>query len=150
MKTENKYCYEDIFNIGILKAGHIYKILTRLEFDAGNIDEKYYFFIFNDSLKYSITSLRMSSEKFVCCGIFNQPKINSRSISFDLIDFLKKAKVPHLRKNFVYNGFDSIEYIYLQMFTEFRITNEILKSKFHIYEKRDRYLLMQKIEEGKD
>jgi len=148
MNTEDKFSYEDVFNIGVFKPGHIYKILTRLNFDAGNIDEKYYFFIFNDSLKHSITSLRMSSEKYVCCGQIAQPKINMNTISSDIIDFLKKAKAPHLRKNFVYNGFESIEYIYLQMFTDHAITDEILESKFHIYNRRDRQLVLKRLEEG--
>lgn len=149
MKTEQKYTYEDVFNLGIFKPGHIYKILTRLEFDAGNIEEKFYYFIFNDSLKHSITSLRMSSEKYVCCGQFPQPKLtNNNQICFDLIEFLKKAGVPHLRKNFMYNGFESIEYIYLQMFTCFPICNEMLKTQFHIYEKNDRLAIMKKLENG--
>ena len=152
MKSEDKllkYSYEDVFNIGVFKPGHIYKILTRLDFDAGNISEKYYFFIFNDSLKHSITSLRMSSEKFVCCMPYSQPLNQSTNqISLDIIEFLKKAKVPHLRKNFIYNGFESIEYMYLQMFTNNKITDEILESRFHIYEKTDRKAVMQRLEEG--
>ena len=150
MTTEAKITFEDVFNIGILKPGHIYKILTKLEFDAGNIDKKYYYFIFNDSLKHSVSSLRISNEKYVCCGQILQPCFSNKdySICFDIVEFLRKANVPHLKKNFIYNGFESIEYIYLQMFTDFPIDDEMLKSKLHIYERKDRRSVLLKLGEG--
>ncbi len=70
---ENRLSYLDLETIGIRKSGHIYKILTRIEFDAKNIDENLSFLVnYNNFNKNSISNsqinVRMSEAKFMCCG----------------------------------------------------------------------------------
>jgi len=151
MNTNDRLYYEDIFNIGIHKAGHIFKILTQLEKDAELISDKIYFTIFGNytNNRYSLQSLRISSEKYVCCGTFNHIKTTKNKLSKDIIDFLKRMSLLESRKNFIYNGFDSIEYLYLQMFSFYPITDNILKDNFHIYDRNSREVILKQLNEGK-
>ena len=48
----------------------------------------------------------------------------------------------HLHNNFYHNGFDLINFVILQMFTKFVINDDIIQKSFHIYNKKDRYLVL--------
>ncbi len=152
MKEKHKISYNDILHLRISKPGHIYRILTKLEWEVGNINNKLGYLL-NDPLKFSSGSLNLSIEKHPFCYIFNEtnctPKNTLDGIRLNLNEFLQKSGIAHLRKNFTYNGFESMTFIYLQMFTEFPITKEILKSKLHIYERKDRVAVLKALEIGK-
>jgi Ulp1 family protease len=137
--------------IGIKKSGHIYRILTRIQFDAKLINQNLGFFIKNQikfnlnlnensfDLSHSTSSLRVSDPKLVCCA-FKPNKLNVSKIKneIDLIKFLEKFLLKKYEKNFIFNGFDSLEYIFLQFFSSCKFDEEVLESKLHIYEAADR------------
>jgi hypothetical protein len=145
--------YKDIESLDIRKSGHIFRILVKLEFDAKLIDENLYFIIFNNINKNSISScnLKISQEKYVCCGIGNTITLHQRihkeseRFNFDLIPWLKQIHLPHLRKNFIFNGFDSMEYFILQMFSSYPITDEILEECLHIYNRKERRTILNQL-----
>ena len=156
MNTNDRLYFEDIFNIGILKPGHIYKILTQLEIDSNLISEKIYYALFNFNNcvnnRNSLQSLRISSEKYVCCRTNSLTNVRNKKskISTDLVEFLRKVNQVESRKNFIYNGFESIEYIYLQMFSFYPITDTILKENFHLYDRNARDVIIKQLNEGKN
>ena len=157
MNTNERLYYEDLFNIGIHKPGHIFKILTQLELDASLISDKIFYTLFNKFNNYSnnrnsLASLRFSGEKYVCCGTLSTINLNVKrtrnKLSSDILDFLKRSNLLEVRKNLMYNGFDTIEYMYLQMFSYYPITDEILKDNMHIYDRTIRDNIMKRLNEG--
>lgn len=163
-----KLSYEDLEKIGIKKPGHIYKILTRIEFDAKLINQNLDIFINTQSqydsnkldITHSTSSLRISNPKTVCCAFKTSNNINtsnkkhlckknssnSNSNSsnnkprndIDLLKFLEKYKLKKFERNFIFNGFDSMEYIFLQLFSSFRFDEEMIENRLHIYDVNDR------------
>jgi len=147
--------YEDLEKIGIRKPGHIYKILTRIEYDAKLINQNLSFLVksqinpifpnFENNLDVtkSMSSLRVSDAKVVCCSL-KQNKLNANKLKneFDFHKFLDKYKLKKYERNFSFNGFDSLEYIFLQFFSSFKFDEEILENKLHIYEQSDRIKIL--------
>jgi hypothetical protein len=149
--------YKDLEGIGIRKPGHIYRILVRLEIDARVIDEGVCKILLeNHSRSVSISnnmpnfSLKVSSEKNVCCG-FTKTQINTHKTvdlnlnRYDLINWLKIANVSQLRKNFLHNGFDSVEYLIIQMFSSFPFDDQLIEDCLHIYNKKERKLILSQL-----
>jgi hypothetical protein len=139
----NKPNFEDIESLGIKKPGHIYKILTRLELDSKLIDERYYFLIFEGRIPSS-SYLRFSREKFTCCTGMDK-NIDSDFKKIDLNIWLKKLNLTHLKKNFIHNGFDSIQYIILQMFSFNPLTDQMVEESLHIYDKKERTTILEQL-----
>ncbi len=155
--------YEDLERIGIRKPGHIYKILTRIEFDAKLINQNLAFFVKSqiqnfESNNYennnlntnninhnnldvtnSTGSLRISGAKMVCCSYKNKNVTSKNNNDFDFQKFLEKHKLKKNEKNFIYNGFDSLEYVFLQFFSvNYKFNEELLETKLHIYDSVER------------
>lgn len=152
-EPDNKLTYFDLENLGIRKAGHIFKILTRIEFDAKNIDQNLSFLINHininkNSVSNSQLNLRISDTKFVCCGFTKEDKKQAdtdKPQNLDLIAWLKYVNLPHLRKNFLHNGFDSIEYLLLQCFSIYLVDEALLENYMHIYNKSDRKRILSQL-----
>ena len=150
---ENKLNYLDLENIGIRKPGHIFKILTRIDFDSKIIDQNLQFLInssnFNkNSQSNSEINLRMSGNKFLCCGMEKEKKFQDtpeKPQNFDLIAWLKFVNLPHLRRNFLHNGFDSIEYLILQCYSNYSVDEDLLENYIHIYCKSDRKKILSQL-----
>lgn len=150
----NKLSYLDLENMGIRKPGHIFKILTRVEFDAKLIDQNLLFLVNSgmlnkNSVSNSQINLRMSEAKFVCCGL-NKDTINKQEQSekpqnLDLIGWLKYINLPYLRKNFLHNGFDSIEYLILQCYSIYLVDDALLENYLHIYNKAERRKILSQL-----
>lgn len=154
-EIRTRLTYSKLEEAEIKKPGHIFRILTKLEADSKQIDELYYSGIINNPNKNSMSScnLRISDEKMVCCGLGSVgTNSNSRKRSdkfklyYDLLPWLKSINLSHLRKNFVYNGFDLLEYFILQMFSSNPINDHILEECLHIYSKRDRKIILNQLE----
>lgn len=161
--TQTRITYKDLEEMGVRKPGHIYRILTQLEIDAKMIDENLVTLILKTNLGMSKGSnntgvscnLKISSEKTVCCGIFEVHKvgecpknlaIGSNPFShFDLISWLKKINLPYLRKNFIHNGFDSIEFFILQMFSLNPFDDAMIEDSLHIYNKKERRTILSQL-----
>ena len=150
MRNQTKINYEYIENLlKIHKSGHIYRILCKLEVDGGNLENKICDFLVGIG-NTTIDSNLMDNNKAIhtrnkgCCGkCFNccegkKPLVEKR----DLMAFLKKYNILHLYDNFFHNGFDLINFVILQMYTKYSINDEIIKKCFHIYKKKDRYLVL--------
>ena len=146
--------YNDLEEIGIKKPGHIYRILIKLEIDAGIINNDLFSYI-TDKINFnSITStLAMTSSVngIFCCGIRlcpndnynNKKRIKNNSIYFnDLNSFLRVNDIIRLKGNFIHNGFDRIEFIVIQQFTKYAFDKKILNEHLHIYIDRDKIKLL--------
>jgi hypothetical protein len=140
---DNRLTYEDIEVLGIKKPGHIFKILTKLELDAKILDENLYFLIFGNT-KTSL--LRISSEKTTCCGFTTErTNVTNDLMKIDLVSWLRKIGLMHLRTNFVFNGFDNIQFFILQMFTAYSIDDNIVENCLHIYNKKERNIILEQL-----
>lgn len=146
--TETKLRYEDLENIGIKKSGDIYRILIKLEMDAGLIQESICQFILpntkinnlNDTTFINSNqniNLKISNE--YCCGCFSAKNIDNKK---DLKSWLRKNNIFHLYANFIHNGFDSLDYVMIQMYSTTPFNNDILENCLHIYEEGERTVLL--------
>ena len=146
----NKINYEDLISIGISKPGHIFRILSRIEYDANLIQENLSFILnrgkHNDLLKNSIYILK---NQFVCCAS-TKNRYNHNSFEMSLPEWLLKINMEHLRKNFSHNGYDSMEYLLMQMFSSYTIDDNFLENHLHIYENKDRILVLRELEKNVD
>ena len=138
---------ESLFKLD--KKGYNYRILVKLEVDAGLIDSKISKFMIKNfntnkshnrntsNLKLSISQDFINCFGFCKCNFFNSSKINN-----DLKCFLLRYGLMDLYQNFYHNGFDLINYVILQMYSDCPINEDILENSFHIYnyEKRERVL----------
>ena len=146
--------YEDLEEIGLKKPGHIYRILIKLEIDAGLINNDLFNYIIDKINFNSVTStLAMTSSVngIFCCGINICPNDNSNnrnrlrhnSIYFnDLNSFLRVNDIVRLKGNFIHNGFDRIEYVIIQQFSKYAFDKKILNEYLHIYIDRDKNKLL--------
>ena len=139
---------ENTFHIHI--PGHIYRILLKLEVDAGLLDKKISNFLIDgddenrikfNKLKPSLL-LRQNNSYENCFNYYGDS--NSSIIKNKLKYFLKKYHLINLYYNFFQNGFDIINFVLLQMFSNYYEINEnILENCFHIYNIKDRFLVME-------
>ena len=53
------------------------------------------------------------------------------------------------KENFIHNGFDQIDYIFIQLFSNFKFNKEILNDYMHIYSEKDKKKVIQKLYEEK-
>jgi hypothetical protein len=144
INEDNRVSYEDIEDLGIKKPGHIFRIITKLEIDAKLIDDKYSQLVFENKINQSM-QLKYSRDNTTCCGFSNDTVIQSEFKSLDLITWLKRINMTHLRKNFVHNGFDSIQYFILQMLSSYPVNDEIVENCLHIYNKKERNTLLESL-----
>lgn len=162
--SNTRISYKLLEEIGIRKPGHIYRMLIKLELDAKFIDESVSQFIFDrtktnetnsNNMNTNIQSynLKLSSDKYVCCGLVNEAsemnkhssKINTKNVAnfrYDVITWLKMSKLSHLRKHFLHNGFDSIEFFILQMFSSYPFDDQMIEECLHIYSKKERRTIL--------
>ena len=151
MKSPNKFNLEDIENIlNIHNPGHIFKILIKLEIDGNIIDKKISNFMggynnINKKLIFSEEKIECDNLNFNLCGIKNINLNFCHRNKNDLNSFLNKYNLNHLYHNFYHNGFDSINYIILQMYSSYPINNDILENYFHIYDEEQRKLVLNAI-----
>jgi hypothetical protein len=146
IRNKNKL-YENIentFNIHV--PGHIYRILCKLEIDSGLLDSKIsnFFVPKNDEYINKINNMKPSlllKQNNSCENFFNCHKDKS-----NLKNFLKKYHLITFYYNFCQNGFDLINFVILQMFSNYySIDDYILENNFHIYNKKDRILVLDSL-----
>ena len=137
--------------------GYIYRILCKLEADAGLIDPKIVKFMIreginNDSKNNMIKSINKDNNLNIsmtqsCYQCFNCCKLNQikKEKKNNLKYFLLRYNLVHLYQNFYHNGFDMIEYVILQMYSSVPINDDILENYFHIYNEKQRAITLKAI-----
>ena len=148
MKKEKfKLLYQDIEEIGIKKPGHIYRILVKLEIDSDLINKKIYEYVKNaKNCLNTSTNIKISKEYFCGCNISNEKRIvNEKREIFNLGAWLRNIGMVNLKENFMYNGFDMIEFFIIQMFSSIPIDEHILKDYLHIYSEKQRDLIIMQL-----
>ena len=152
--------FDDLEKIGIKKPGHIFRILIKLEIDSGIIDNNLFNFIIEkiNYRLYTTTTLAMTSSisDINCCGInicSNDSKYGKRKsgrnpiFNFsDLSSFLRINNLSKFKGNFVYNGFDKIEFVLIQMFSKYKFDQKILNNYLHIYINKDKIRVLNKLD----
>jgi hypothetical protein len=144
---QTKLRYETLESIlKIRTPGYIFRILCKLEADAGLIDPKIVKFMLREGINNSMikstnndNNLNISITQsyyqcFNCCKL-NQIKKQKKN---DLKYFLLRYDLINLYQNFYHNGFDMIEYVIIQMYSSFPINDDILENYFHIYDEKQR------------
>jgi hypothetical protein len=156
----NPITYEKIEKIGIKKPGHIFRLLVKLDLDAGLIDKNLFNYIIDKINFNSVTNtlvLNSSSNDACCCGIYLCPKNNNNHIENnqlkrnlrnkgiyfnDLSSFLRTNGIIRFKGNFLHNGFDKIEFIIIQLFSRYAFNKKILNEYLHIYIDRDKIKIL--------
>ena len=160
---QTKIHFEDLeSSLKIRIPGYNYRLLCKLEADAGLIDPKIVKFMIREGMSNEINknnnmmrSINNRSEKnmnislsqssyyqcFNCCKM-NQIKKHKKN---DLKYFLLRYNLIHLYQNFAHNGFDMIEYVLIQMYSSFPINEDILENCFHIYDEKQRIITLKAI-----
>ena len=163
--------YKDIEDIGIKKPGHIFRFLLRLQIDSGILDEQMCNLIINKFNSNLLTTIGLTASTNIvkCCGItlFKQNGEGSNNIDNknicctlsdsesngnnynDIFGFLKYKKLLDYKENFIHNGFDQIDYIFIQLFSNFKFNKEILNDYMHIYSDKDQIKVIKKLYEEK-
>ena len=159
---QTKLRFEDLESaLKIRVPGYIYRILCKLEADAGLIDPKIVKFMIREGINEGnlkninmMKSINNKSDKNMnisisqsyyqclnCCKM-NQIKKQKKN---DLKYFLIRYNLVHLYQNFHHNGFDMIEYVIIQMYSSFPINEDILENCFHIYDENQRRITLKAI-----
>ena len=156
--------YDNFEKIGIKKPGHIFRILIKLEIDAGIIDNNLFNFILDriyySSLTTTTLALTSSISDINCCGMNicsnnckyknNKKSRRNPNLNFtDLSSFLSSNNLTKFKCNFIFNGFEKIEYVLIQMFSKYSFDQKMLSDYLHIYINRDKIKLLNKLYETK-
>ena len=157
---QTKLKYENLENnLKIRKPGHIYRILCRLEVDANLIDNKVTKFLLKNSKIFNKNGFYISggfdnndknmhlliSHDYQCLGCCKTNKKFSNLVKNDLKSFLKRHNLLNFYQNFYHNGFELIEYVILQMYGGYPISDEVLENCFHVYEEEQRKKILKAI-----
>ena len=137
------------------KKGYSYRILVKLEIDAGLIDTKIIKFMIdgvnannNNDINKIKKDLKLSISQdynncFGCCK-FNF--LNTSKKKNDLKYFLLRHGLLDLFPNFTHNGFDLINFVILQMYSDNPINEDILENCLHIYNYEKRIQILKALE----
>ena len=157
----NVISFKDIEEFGIKKPGHIFRLLLKLQIDAGKVDYNLYKFI---TEKFSVNTMSnnnpmtTSYNELKCFGLnccssnnnnnYNNKKINNtinenEIIYFDIFSFLKVNNLLKFKENFIHNGFDQIDYILIQLFSRYCFNKKILNDYMHIYLDEDKNYILK-------
>ena len=62
---------------------------------------------------------------------------------------MKYLDLMKFKENFIHNGFDQVDYIILQLFSEYKFDKIILKEFLHIYDDNDKKKVINNLYEEK-
>jgi hypothetical protein len=157
----NIISFKDIEEFGIRKPGHIFRLLIKLQIDAGKIDYNLYKFItdkFNINTTSNNGAMTTSYNEVNCFGlncclsnntnsnkkISQNNNMNENEISYyDIFSFLKMNNLLKFKENFIHNGFDQIDYILIQLFSKYTFNKKILNDYMHIYLEEDKNYILK-------
>ena len=151
--------YKTVEDLGIKKPGHIYRFLLKIKLDSNMIDPYIYNSVFDKYNRSSLNDLKISMSNTgyrigCCCFRDSNLKLDKRSINSglefaentsDIFAFLRKMNLLKFKENFIHNGFDQVEFIMLQLFSEYKFNKEILNEYLHIYSDEDKVKVISKL-----
>ena len=153
--------FKDVENLGIKKPGHALRFILKLYIDANLIDNNISNYIidkFNGHSNSPSIDLTISRNDIKYCGFSlcggmlssnnlcnnKYSKLNKKDIKYnDIISFLSCKDLLKFKENFIHNGFDQIDYILIQLFSEFKFNSEILSDWLHIYADKDKRKVLE-------
>ena len=159
-KNQISISFKNIEDLGIKKPGHIFRFLLKLKIDSGLIDPFIYNAILDKYNRNSLNDIKINSSNngFGCCCFRDTTlRIDKKSLNNvgndtffaencnDIFSFLKKLNLLWLKENFIHNGFDQVEFIMMQMFSEYKFNDEILNEYLHIYNDEDKRKVLKKL-----
>ena len=156
-QNKNSITFRDIENLGIKKPGHIFRFLIKLQMDANIIDYSVHNKIINKFNNNILTTIGLTSSnnEIKCCGMtltLNDKEnnvFNNTNYYSDIFRFLKALNLSKFKENFIHNGFDQVDYIILQLFSEYKFNKMILNDFLHIYNDQDKKFVINILYEEK-
>ena len=151
--------YNYIEDLGIKKPGHILRFLLKLQIDAEIIDKKICDLIFEKYSNSTTIFFNSSLNDVKCCGIscFSHscsPSEVSDNISNinnnDIFTFLRNKDLSEFIDNFIHNGFGQVDYIIIQLFSNFKFDKNMMNEYFHIYLENSQEKVIKKLYEEKE
>ena len=152
--------YKYVEELGIKKPGHIFRFLLKLQIDADILNKQLCDsilkkFSFNNS---STILVNTTSNDYKCCGIScfchnATPSNVSDTINNinnnDIFSFLRNKDLFEFKDNFLHNGFDQVDYIIIQLFSDYKFNKNMINDYFHIYIADSQKKVIQKLYEEK-
>lgn len=135
MRSPLPVSLNELAKIGISKPGHRYRMLMRLEEDSGV------------HCKRPIKRPYESGQVFWKCCSVPSNTTHGVTATISLREWLRTLKLEELTSNFIQNGFDDYEFILLQMFSRYPITEEILTNDVQIQKPGHRNRILGKLKE---
>ena len=68
----------------------------------------------------------------------------------DIYSFLRNKDLFEFKDNFLHNGFDQVDFIIIQLFSDFRFNKNMMKEYFHIYIENSQIKVIKKLYEEKE
>ena len=157
-ENKNSIKYRDIENLGIKKPGHIFRFLIKLQMDANIIDYNVHNKIINKFNNNVLTTIGLtaSNNEIKCCGMTltlndkDNNAFNNTNYYSDIFRFLKALNLSKFKENFIHNGFDQVDYIILQLFSEYKFDKVILNDFLHVYNNQDKKFVINTLYEEKN
>ena len=157
-ENKNSIKYRDIENLGIKKPGHIFRFLIKLQMDANIIDYNVHNKIINKFNNNVLTTIGLtaSNNEIKCCGMTltlndkDNNTLNNTNYYSDIFRFLKALNLSKFKENFIHNGFDQVDYIILQLFSDYKFDKVILNDFLHVYNNQDKKFVINTLYEEKN
>ena len=157
-ENKNSIKYRDIENLGIKKPGHIFRFLIKLQMDANIIDYNVHNKIINKFNNNVLTTIGLtaSNNEIKCCGMTltlndkDNNACNNTNYYSDIFRFLKALNLSKFKENFIHNGFDQVDYIILQLFSDYKFDKVILNDFLHVYNNQDKIFVINTLYEEKN
>ena len=160
--NKNKLNYKFAEDIGIKKPGHIIRFLLKLQIDSEILDKNLCDLILEKYCNNNLSTfiLNSSSSGCKCCGVSCFAKAPVGSCDFneftnyinnnDIFAFLRSKNLFELKDNFIHNGFDQVDYIIIQLFSEFKFNKNFLIEFLHIYHEGEQKRVIKILYEEKE
>ena len=153
--------YKNVEELGIKKPGHIFRFLLKLQIDSEILNKQLCDKILE---KFSIINsssilLNTSSNDYKCCGMSccshnaipsNVSDTINNINNNDIYSFLRNKDLFEFKDNFLHNGFDQVDFIIIQLFSDFRFNKNMMKEYFHIYIENSQIKVIKKLYEEKE
>ena len=158
-----KLNYKFAEDLGFRKPGHIIRFLLKLQIDSEIFSKNLYETIIEKYCNNNISTflLNSSENNCKCCGMsclsqeaplgscdFNE--FTSYINNNDIFAFLRSKDLFEFKDNFIHNGFDQVDYVIIQLFSEFKFNKDLLTEFLHIYHEHEQKKVIKILYEEKE